>query len=118
MTAGSDYESGPYTVTFTAGEPSATVMVSTMDDNTAELSEYFVVMINSTDRSPLVEIGSPNVAFITIEDPCMYAHSVRTNDVLYNFTIYILQRWCTVNDPMRAYMSNVAGAWLESKVDL
>ena len=68
-------------MTFTAGERSATLMVSTMDDNTVELSEYFVVMIISTGQSPLVEIGSPNVAFITIEDPCTYAHSVCTDDV-------------------------------------
>ena len=81
FTTGSDYESGPYTVTFTAGEMSTTLMVSALDDSTVELSEYFKVMINSTDRSPLVEIGSPAIAFITIEDPCMYAHCVCTDDV-------------------------------------
>ena len=77
-------------MTFTAGEKSATVMVSTIDDSTIELSEYFKVMIISTDRSPLVEIGSPTMAFIAIEDPCTYVHSVCTDDVLCNFTFYIL----------------------------
>ena len=68
MTADSDYESGPYTVTFTAGEISATLMVSTMDDSTTELSEYFKVVINSTDQPSAAEIVSPNKTVITIED--------------------------------------------------
>ena len=43
-------------------------MVSTMDDSTTELSEYFSVAINSTDQPGVVEIVSPNKTFITIED--------------------------------------------------
>ena len=68
MTAGSDYESGPYTVTFTAGEMSATLMMSTMDDNTTELSEYFIVMITSTDQPGAVEIGPSDMALVTFDD--------------------------------------------------
>ena len=68
MTAGSDYESGPYTVTFTAGEMSATLMVSTMDNGMTELSEYFKVMIMSTDQPGTVEIGPSDMALVTIED--------------------------------------------------
>ena len=69
LTGGFDYdETGPYTVTFTAGQLYATLMVSTMDDNTTELSEYFSVMISSTDQPRAAEIGSPNMTFITIED--------------------------------------------------
>ena len=68
LTAGDDYEAGPYTVSFSAGQQNATLMVSTMEDNTTELSEYFKVVITSTDQPDLVEIGSPNMAFITIED--------------------------------------------------
>ena len=67
-TAGYDYTPGPYTVDFTAGQLYATLMVSTMDDNTTELSEYFKVMIISTDQPGAVEIGSPNMTSITIED--------------------------------------------------
>ena len=55
-------------MTFTAGQMNATVMVSTMDDNTTELSEYFKVVINSTDQPSVVEIGTPNKTVITIED--------------------------------------------------
>ena len=43
-------------------------MVSTMDDNTTELSENFMVVINSTDQPSVVDIGSFIMAFITIED--------------------------------------------------
>ena len=46
----------------------ATLMVSTTDDDTVELPEYFTVMITSVDRPDVVEIGSPNVSAITIED--------------------------------------------------
>ena len=68
MTAGDDYVSVPYTVSFTAGLMYATLMVSTVDDNTTELSEYFVVVITSTSQPSAVRIGSPNVSFITVED--------------------------------------------------
>ena len=57
-------------------------MVSTMDDNITELAEYFKVVINSTDQPGLVGIGSPNMAFITIEDndPGVYAHADHANE--------------------------------------
>ena len=67
-TAGSDYETGPYTVTFTAGQMNATLMVSTMDDSTTELAEYFSVAITSTDQPGAVEIGPYDMALVTIED--------------------------------------------------
>ena len=67
-TAGSDYDTGPYTVNFTAGETSATLMVSTMHDNTTELSEDFVVVIYSTNQPGAVEIGPYDMALVTIED--------------------------------------------------
>jgi len=55
-------------VTFTAGEMGATLMVSTMDDSTTELSEYFKVMIISTDQPGAVEIGPSDMALVTIEE--------------------------------------------------
>ena len=67
-TAGDDYTPGPYYVTFNAGQTSAILMVPTMDDDTTELSEYFKVLIISTDQPSAVEIGSPSVSFVTIED--------------------------------------------------
>ena len=68
LTAGDDYEVGPYTVSFSAGQTSAILMVSTVEDNITELSEYFKVVINSTDQPGAVGIGSPNTAFITVDD--------------------------------------------------
>ena len=55
-------------MTFTAGEMAATLMVSTMDDNTTELSEYFIVMIISTDQPGAVEIGPSDMALVTFDD--------------------------------------------------
>ena len=68
MTAGDDFEGGPYTVMFVAGQVSAILMVSTVDDMTTELSEDFNVLITSTDQPSVVEIGSPNMTMVTIED--------------------------------------------------
>ena len=83
MAAGSDYDAGPYTVDFTAGQMSATLMVSTMDDNTTELSEYFKMLINSTDQPGAVEKTSPNKTVITIEDndPGIY--------IIYVYTLIV-----------------------------
>ena len=55
-------------MSFSAGQMNATLMVPTFDDNTTELSEYFKVVITSTDQPSVVEIGSPNMTIVTIED--------------------------------------------------
>ena len=55
-------------MTFTAGQTNATLMVSTMDDNTTEISQDFVVVINSTDQPGAVDIGPYDMALVTIED--------------------------------------------------
>ena len=68
LTAGSDYTPGPYTVSFSAGQASGILMVSTNDDDAVELSEYFAVMISSVDTPEVVAISSPNTSAITIED--------------------------------------------------
>ena len=68
LTAGDDYETGPYTVSFTAGQMTATLVVSTVDDNTIELSEYFRVEITSISQPGVVEIILPSAAFIAVED--------------------------------------------------
>ena len=65
-------------MTFTAGQVYATLTVSTIDDNTTELSEDFIVVINSTDQPGAVEIGPYDTAFITIndDDPGTYIHAI------------------------------------------
>ena len=66
--ADNDYITGPYDVSFTAGQQSATLILPTVDDSTTELSEYFMVAITSTDQPSVVEIGSPSTSLISIED--------------------------------------------------
>ena len=68
VTADRDYIPGPYTVSFSAGQQSDTLLVSTMEDNVVELSELFTVLITSVDKPDVVKIGSPNISSITIED--------------------------------------------------
>ena len=82
LTGGDDYDTGPYAVSFSAGQQYATLMVSTVEDNITELSECFKLVINSTDQPDLVEIGSPNTSFITIEDndPGVYEHADSVSD--------------------------------------
>ena len=61
----------------------ATLMLSTMDDNTTELSEMFVLVMDSTDQPNTVDIGSPNMALVTIEDndPGTYIHAISVHEV-------------------------------------
>ena len=68
--AGSDYEAGPYTVSFTAGQLSATLMVSTLDDEiTEQLEDFRVHVVATTTGHPGTNvIGPPNAAVVTIVD--------------------------------------------------
>ena len=66
--ASGDYVPGPYQVSFSAGQPSATLSIQTENDNIAELSEYFKVMIVSTSKPDLVVVGDPDTSYVTIED--------------------------------------------------
>ena len=63
-----DYVPGPYQVSFSAGQPSATVSIRTENDNIAELSEYFEVMIVSTSKPDRVDIGDPDTSYVTVVD--------------------------------------------------
>ena len=68
LSAPGDYDSGPYTVIFTAGQASSIVTVPTVDDSTSELTEYFKVMATSNTQADLIKIGSPDTSHIAIED--------------------------------------------------
>ena len=63
-----DYVPGPYQVSFSAGQPSATLSIQTENDDIAEMSEYFKVMIVSTSEPDRVDIGDPDTSYVTIED--------------------------------------------------
>ena len=67
-TAPGDYTSGGYSLSFTAGQASGTLSVSTSDNTIGELEEYFKVMITRSDRPDKVDIGDPDTCFVTIQD--------------------------------------------------
>ena len=93
LIAGNDYTPGPYTVNFGAGQQNATLMVYTTDDNTTELSEYFKLVIYSTDQPSVVDIVSPTSTCITIEDnnPGMYAYfTLKMNETHVHTYVCIL----------------------------
>ena len=66
---GLDYDSGPYNVMFLAGEASATLDISIIDDTILENNENFTVMIDSTSLPINVVIANNSGhATVTIVD--------------------------------------------------
>ena len=63
-----DYTSGPYTVTFPAGQTTATFDVPINDDNILEGNENFILIINSSSLPSDVTVGSPGQATVNIVD--------------------------------------------------
>ena len=63
-----DYTSGPYTVTFPAGQTTATFDVPINDDNILEDNENFILTINPSSLPSDVTVGSPGQATVTIGD--------------------------------------------------
>ena len=63
-----DYTSGVYTVTFPAGETTATFNVPITDDMILEVSENFRLTINETSLPGDVTRGTPGEATVTIVD--------------------------------------------------
>ena len=64
---GDDYMSVVFTVSFSAGQKTATFVVPTIDDNIAELTENFKIVIVSTSNSRAVP-GAPDTASVDIID--------------------------------------------------
>ena len=65
---GVDYDSGPYTVTFTAGQTSASFDIPINDDNILENTEMFTLTINPPSLSTCITVGGPGQANVTIMD--------------------------------------------------
>ena len=65
---GIDYNSGPYTVTFAAGETSVVFDIAITDDSIFEDNENFIFIINSSSLPSDVNVGNPGQATVTIVD--------------------------------------------------
>ena len=65
---GVDYDSGPYTVTFTAGDTSASVSVPINDDSILENVEKFMVTIMTGPLPDGVTRGNPGRTTVNILD--------------------------------------------------
>ena len=63
-----DYTSGPYTVTFPAGQTRIPFIVSINDDNIFEIDENFMLTIDETSLPTGVFRGNPNQCTVTIVD--------------------------------------------------
>ena len=61
-----DYTSGPYTVTFPAGETTATFTVPINDDDILEGDENFMLTIDETSLPTNVTRSTPGQTTITI----------------------------------------------------
>jgi len=85
---GVDYDSGPYTVTFTAGQTSASFDIPINDNNILETNEDFTITINSSSLPNGVTRDIPGTATVTIMD---------------DDGIVILTRFC-VSPEMRLYV--------------
>ena len=67
-----DYDSSrsPYTVTFHPGQPTQSISVQTINDNTVEIREFFTAVLSNTDESRdlSVNVIDPDEATVYILD--------------------------------------------------
>ena len=63
-----DYSSGPYSVTFFAGQTTATFDIQINDDNILEYNENFTLTINSSLSLSTIIIGTSSEATVIIVD--------------------------------------------------
>ena len=61
-----DYTSGPYTVTFPAGQTTATFNVPINDDDVIEGAENFMLTIDSSSLPTGLTVGDPGQVTVTI----------------------------------------------------
>ena len=76
--ASHDYVSGEYTVEVPAGERIAYLMVETIDDGIAELTEFFTARITQTCEASIIS-EQQNTSYVTILDndsKCTVFHEV------------------------------------------
>ena len=66
--AGIDFSSGPFDVTFSAGETFVIFNVPIIDDNTAEGFESFILSMDPSSPPIGVTVTNPNQTVVTIID--------------------------------------------------
>ena len=67
-TAGSDYDAGPYNVTFPAGKTHASFNITITDDTLVEGEENFTLSIDQSSLPDSVSISDHNETTVTILD--------------------------------------------------
>jgi len=67
-TGGLDYESRPYTITFSAGITRIPFKVLIKDDDIFEGNEYFNLTIDSSSLSNNVTVANPSQVIVNISD--------------------------------------------------
>ena len=71
VTGGVDYDSGPYTITFFAGQSTTLFEISINDDNIFEASETFSITIDQSSLPNRVILASSTPLTTTIlDDDC------------------------------------------------
>jgi len=73
---GIDYDSGPYTVTFAAGQTSVPFDVFIIDDNILEGNEIFNLDIDSDTLSNHVVVGSSHAVVTIVDNDGIYIYKL------------------------------------------
>ena len=85
---GVDYNSGPYTVTFTAGQTTASFNVPINNDNIFEASEMFTLTIEPPSLSSRVTLSSSVTLTATIlDDDCKRSDAYSVMDIIVLFVV-------------------------------
>ena len=103
-----DYTGGSFTVLIPAGTVKVTVSVATLNDNFVEDDEYFKATLSLPGSPEAVEVGSPDMAFVTITDEtrmlglllclsCMHLLNSVQNSAMYQLqSSFLLHVYCIV----------------------
>ena len=79
LTAEDDFAAGPYNVSFTAGQQSATLMLPIVDDNVTELCEYFKVVIEQVLIIRVINKPFSDVTVVIVSQYCLWIY-IKDND--------------------------------------
>ena len=81
-----DIVSGTYSLVFSAGQQSHSMVVSTIDDDDCELDEVFKLSITGSDMPSKIQID-PDDCYIIIKDNDNYPSSTSTEHSLVPHSI-------------------------------